>query len=194
MKRHCLLQDIFSKKTLSVPTLAVDTVLVVRHFLLLSKKTLSVTKFSVFRHFQLRYCWLWDIFCFYQKRHCPLWDFLFSDICSRQTRAVVRHVQLSETFSCPTLYIMRHFLWPRDGGRFENLSGQVVWYTATAQQHLLFCQNLRGCNPLCTPLGSTIPVITYYLVPFPNLTPFNGCSGKWLWSECNYDGGDCYTR
>ena len=235
MKRHCLLQDIFSKKTLSVPTLAVDTVLVVRHFLFLSKKTLSVTKFSVFRHFLLRYCWLWDIFCFYQKRHCPLRNFLFSDTfcwdivgcetfsvfikkdivryeifcfqtfavvrhvqssdtCSCPKRAVVRNVPLSETCSCPTLYIMRHFLWPRDGGRFENLSGQVVWYTATAQQHLLFCQNLRGCIPLCTPLGSTIPVITYYLVPFPNLTPFNGCSGKWLWSECNYDGGDCYTR
>ena len=112
VKRHCLLQDIFSKKTLSVPTLAVDTVLVVRHFLFLSKKTLSVTKFSVFRHFQLRYCWLWDIFCFYQKRHCPLWDFLFSDICSRQTRAVVRHVQLSEMCSCPKLAVVRHStLW-----------------------------------------------------------------------------------
>ena len=58
VKRHCLLQDIFSKKTLSVPTLAVDTVLVVRHFPFLSKKTLSVTKFSVFRHFLLSHCWL----------------------------------------------------------------------------------------------------------------------------------------
>ena len=86
VKRHCLLQDTFSKKTLSVPTVSVETLLVVRHFLFLSKKTLSVMRFSVFRHLQS------------------------SDTCSCQTRAVVRNVQLSETCSCPTLYIMRHFL------------------------------------------------------------------------------------
>ena len=44
VKRHCLLQDIFSKKTLSVPTFSVETLLVVRHFQLLIKKTLSVMR------------------------------------------------------------------------------------------------------------------------------------------------------
>ena len=48
VKRHYLLQDIFSKKTLSVLTVSVETLLVVRHFLFLSKKTLSVV-----RYFQL---------------------------------------------------------------------------------------------------------------------------------------------
>ena len=80
VKRHCLLQDIFSKKTLSVPTFSVETLLVVRHFQLLIKKTLSVMRY-----------------------------FLFSDTCSCQTLAVFRHLQLSDTFSYQTLAVVRHF-------------------------------------------------------------------------------------
>ena len=108
VKRHCLLQDIFSKKTLSVPTVSVETLLVVRHFLFLSKKT-----WSVGRYFQF-----WGIFSFYQKdivryeifsvlRQLQFFIkktlsvmrwFQFSDICSFQTLSVVWHLQLSDTF------------------------------------------------------------------------------------------------
>ena len=118
VKRHCLLQDIFSKKTLSVPTVSVETLLVVRHFLFLSKKTLSV----------MRYFQFWGIFSFYQKdivryeifsvlrhlqfilskRHSPLWD-----IFSFQRFAVVRHFQLFDTCSCPILsfiLFLLHFI------------------------------------------------------------------------------------
>ena len=128
VKRHCLLQDIFSKKTLSVPTVSVETLLVVRHFLFLSKKTLSVMRyfqfwgifsfyqkdivryeiFSVLRHFQFlskRRCPLWDIFSFktfavffIKKTFSVMRYFQFSDICSCQTLSVVWHLQLSDTF------------------------------------------------------------------------------------------------
>ena len=120
VKRQCLLQDIFSKKTLSVPTFSVETLLVVRHFQLLFKKTLSVMRyfqfsdicsfyqkdivpneiFSVFRHLQ-----------FLTKRHCPLWDicsFYQKDFVRYEIFSVVRLLQLSETCSCQTLAIIRH--------------------------------------------------------------------------------------
>ena len=80
MKRHCLLQDTFSKKTLSVLTVSVETLLVVRHFLFLSKKTLSVMRY-----------------------------FQFSDTCSCQTQEVVRHLQFSDACSFQTLAVVRHF-------------------------------------------------------------------------------------
>ena len=82
VKRHCLLQDIFSKKTLSVPTFSVETLLVVRHFQLLVKKTLSV----------MRYLQFSDICSFYQK-----------DIVRYEIFSVIRLLQLSDTFNYQTL-------------------------------------------------------------------------------------------
>ena len=103
-----------------------------------------------FRHLLLTQCWLWDIFCFYQKRHCPLWNFLFSDTFSWdivgcetfsvfikkdivryeifcfQTFSVVRHVQLSDTCSCPKRAVVRN-LQLSDTLHYETLSVTQGW-------------------------------------------------------------------